>query len=257
MIIEDEDLEEFLNKDPNAAQFIKPLIGASEYIKNKKRWCLWLDGANPSDIKKCPKVMERIKLCKESRENSIAAGIRKFASTPMLFAQRTQPVDKDFIVIPRVSSQNRRYIPIGFIKAGTIVTDRVQIIPDANLYDFGILTSNVHMAWMRTTCMRMKSDYSYSKDVVYNNFPWPTPTDAQKEKIEQTAQAILDARALYPDCSLADLYDEVTMPPELRKAHQQNDKAVMQAYGFWGKHNTETECVAELMKMYQELTKEK
>lgn len=257
LIIEDEDLEEFLNKDPNAAQFIKPLIGASEYIKNKKRWCLWLDGANPSDIKKCPKVMERIKLCKESRENSIAAGIRKFASTPMLFAQRTQPVDKDFIVIPRVSSQNRRYIPIGFIKAGTIVTDRVQIIPDANLYDFGILTSNVHMAWMRTTCMRMKSDYSYSKDVVYNNFPWPTPTDAQKEKIEQTAQAILDARALYPDCSLADLYDEVTMPPELRKAHQQNDKAVMQAYGFWGKLNTETECVAELMKMYQELTKEK
>ena len=255
LIIEDEDLKEFLNKDPNAAQFIKPLIGASEYIKNKKRWCLWLDGANPSDIKKCPKVMERIKLCKESRESSIAAGIRKFAATPTLFAQRTQPVDKDFIVVPRVSSQNRRYIPIGFILAGTIVTDRVQIIPDANLYDFGILTSNVHMAWMRTTCMRMKSDYSYSKDVVYNNFPWPTPTEAQKAKIEQTAQAILDARALYPDCSLADLYDEVTMPPELRKAHQQNDKAVMQAYGFWGKLNTETECVAELMKMYQELTK--
>ena len=253
LIIEDEDLEDFLQKDPLAAKFIKPLIGASEYIKNKKRWCLWLDGANPGDIKKCPKVMERVKLCKESRESSIAAGIRKFAATPTLFAQRTQPVDKDFVVVPRVSSQSRRYIPIGFIKAGTIVTDRVQVIPDASLYDFGILTSNVHMAWMRTTCMRMKSDYSYSKDVVYNNFPWPTPNDAQKARIEQTAQAILDARALYPDCSLADLYDEVTMPPELRKAHQQNDKAVMQAYGFWGKLNTETECVAELMRMYQNL----
>ncbi|MBO5049916.1 MAG: class I SAM-dependent DNA methyltransferase [Oscillospiraceae bacterium] len=254
LIIEDEDIEDFLAKDPQAAQFIKPLIGASEYIKSKKRWCLWLDGANPSDIKKCPKVMERIKLCKESRESSIAAGIRKFAETPTLFAQRTQPVDKDFIVVPRVSSQNRRYIPLGFIQAGTIVTDRVQVIPDATLYDFGILTSNVHMAWMRTTCMRMKSDYSYSKDVVYNNFPWPTPTEAQKNQVEQTAQAILNARALYPDCSLADLYDEAVMPPELRKAHQQNDKAVMQAYGFWGKLNTETECVAELMKMYQELT---
>ena len=253
LIIEDEDLEDFLQKDPLAAKLIKPLIGASEYIKNKKRWCLWLDGANPGDIKKCPKVMERVKLCKESRESSIAAGIRKFAATPTLFAQRTQPVDKDFVVVPRVSSQSRRYIPIGFIKAGTIVTDRVQVIPDASLYDFGILTSNVHMAWMRTTCMRMKSDYSYSKDVVYNNFPWPTPNDAQKARIEQTAQAILDARALYPDCSLADLYDEVTMPPELRKAHQQNDKAVMQAYGFWGKLNTETECVAELMRMYQNL----
>lgn len=256
LIIEDADLDNFLKEDPKAVQFIKPLIGASEYIKNKKRWCLWLDGANPSEIKKCPKVMERVKLCKESRENSIAAGIRKFAATPTLFAQRTQPVDKDFIVVPRVSSQNRRYIPIGFIKAGTIVTDRVQVIPDANLYDFGILTSNVHMAWMRTTCMRMKSDYSYSKDVVYNNFPWPTPTVEQKARIQQTAQAILDARALYPDCSLADLYDEVTMPPELRKAHQANDKAVMQAYGFWGKLNTETACVAELMKMYQKLTEQ-
>ena len=253
LIIEDEDIEDFLAKDPQAAQFIKPLIGASEYIKNKKRWCLWLDGANPSDIKKCPKVMERIKLCKESRESSIAAGIRKFAETPTLFAQRTQPVDKDFIVVPRVSSQNRRYIPLGFILAGTIVTDRVRVIPDATLYDFGILTSNVHMAWMRTTCMRMKSDYSYSKDVVYNNFPWPTPTEEQKAKIEQTAQAILDARALYPDCSLADLYDEVTMPPELRKAHQQNDKAVMQAYGFDVKTMTESTCVAELMKLYQKL----
>lgn len=143
---------------------------------------------------------------------------------------------------------------MGFIKAGTIVTDRVQIIPDADLYDFGVIISNVHMAWTRVTCMRLKSDYSYSKDIVYNNFPWPNPTDAQKAKIEQTAQAILDARALYPDASLADLYDELTMPPELRKAHQQNDRAVMAAYGFPVKDFTESDCVAALMKMYQDLT---
>ena len=138
----------------------------------------------------------------------------------------------------------------------TIATNLVITIPDATLYHFGVLTSNVHMAWMRAVCGRLKSDYRYSKDVVYNNFPWPTPTDEQREKIEQTAQAILDARNLYPDCSLADLYDEAAMPPELRKAHQQNDKAVMQAYGFWGKLNTESACVAELMKMYQKLTEQ-
>ena len=158
-----------------------------------------------------------------------------------------------FVVIPAVSSERRKYIPIGFLDKETIATNLVITIPDATLYHFGVLTSNVHMAWMRAVCGRLKSDYRYSKDVVYNNFPWPTPTDEQREKIEQTAQAILDARNLYPDCSLADLYDEAAMPPELRKAHQQNDKAVMQAYGFWGKLNTESACVAELMKMYQKL----
>lgn len=252
LIIEDEDLNDFISRDPNSKKFIYPLLGASEYIKGKKRWCLWLVGASPDEIKKCPLILERVRKCKEVRENSVAAGIRKFAATPTLFAQRTQPADKDFIIVPRVSSQARRYVPIGFIKAGTIVTDRVQIIPDASLYDLGIIISNVHMAWMRTTCMRLKSDYSYSKDIVYNNFPWPEPTDAQKEKIEQTAQDILDARALYPDSSLADLYDEVLMPPELRKAHQNNDRAVMQAYGFDIKTTTESKCVAELMRLYKQ-----
>lgn len=257
LIIEDEDIAEFIQKDPESKKYIYPLLGASEFIKNKKRWCLWLTSITPSELKKCPMIMERVKKCKEMRENSIAAGIRKFADTPTLFAQRTQPIDKNFIIVPRVSSQSRKYVPIGFIKAGTIVTDRVQIIPDASLYDFGVITSNVHMAWMRITCMRLKSDYSYSKDIVYNNFPWPTPTDAQKAKIERTAQGILDARALYPDSSLADLYDELTMPPKLRKAHRDNDRAVMEAYGFWGKLNSEAACVAELMKMYQQLTAEK
>ena len=255
LIIEDSDYEEFIRKDPGSISYIKPLLGAAEYINNKKRWCIWLDGVSPFEIKKCPMVYERVRLCKQSREQSIAEGIRKFALTPSLFAQRTQPVDKDFIIIPRVSSQTRQYIPMGFIKSGTIVTDRVQIIPDANLFDFGIIISSVHMAWMRVTCMRLKSDYSYSKDVVYNNFPWPTDlADAQKSKIEQTAQGILDARALFPDSSLADLYDEVAMPPELRKAHHATDAAVLEAYGF-PKDATESDIVARLFKMYQELTK--
>lgn len=257
LIIEDDELDDFLKKDPESKKFIKPLLGAAEYIKGGKRWCLWLVGANPSELKKCPMVLKRIEQCKAARESSIAEGIRKFAATPTLFAQRTQPTDKDFIIVPRVSSQNRRYVPMGFIKAGTIVTDLVQIVPEASLYDFGVMISNVHMAWMRVVCGRMKSDYRYIKDVVYNNFPWPTPTDAQKARIEQTAQAILDARALYPDSSLADLYDEVTMPPELRKAHQQNDRAVMDAYGFTKgteARTSESACVAELMKLYQKLT---
>lgn len=256
LIIEDEELSDFLASDPKAEKYIHPLLGAAEYIKGKKRWCLWLVGAKPEEVKQCPLVMERIKKCKEVRENSIAAGIRKFAEIPSLFAQRTQPVDKDFIIVPRVSSQTRRYVPMGFIKAGTIVTDRVQIIPDASLYDFGIIISNIHMAWMRVTCMRLKSDYSYSKDIVYNNFPWPTPTEQQKQKIEQTAQKILDARALFPDSSLADLYDPLTMPLELRRAHTENDKAVMLAYSFSTKM-TESECISEVMKLYQKLVEEK
>jgi len=257
LIIEDEDYLPFITKEPQAQIFIKPFLGAVEYLHGKKRWCLWLKDASPKDLRNCPQIMERIKGCKETRESSIAAGIRKFAATPTLFAQITQPAGVDYIIVPRVSSERRKYVPIGFMTAETIVSDAVQIVPDATLYEFGVMTSNVHMAWMRAVCGRLKSDYRYSKDVVYNNFPWPTPTDDQKAAIEKTAQAILDARALYPDCSLADLYDEVAMPPELRKAHQENDKAVMRAYGFWGKLNTESECVAELMKMYQKLTEGK
>ena len=260
LIIEDDEIQEFLMREPQAKKYIHPLLGAAEYIRGKKRWCLWLVGAKPEELKKCPLVMERIKKCKEVRENSIAAGIRKFAETPTLFAQRTQPMDKDFIIVPRHSSATRRYVPFGFIRAGVVVNDAVQIIPSASLYLFGVIISNVHMAWMRMVCGRIKSDYRYSKEVVYNNFPWPTPTEQQKQKIEQTAQAILDARALYPGSSLADLYDELTMPPELRKAHHQNDMAVMQAYGFTkgsDAYKSEAACVAELMKLYQKLVEEK
>ena len=255
LIIEDEDYNNFINRDPAAVQFIRPLLGAVEFLHNKKRWCLWLKGASPSELKKCPLVMERIEKCKENRENSKAAGIRKFAKTPSLFAQITQPDDKDYILIPRVSSERRRYVPMDFLTSKTIVSDAVQIVPDATIYEFGILTSNVHMAWMRAVCGRLKSDYRYSKDIVYNNFVWPEPTEAQKAKIEQTAQGILDARALYPDSSLADLYDPLTMPIELRRAHVANDKAVMAAYGFSVKM-TEADCVAALMKLYQQKVEE-
>ena len=257
LIIEADEYEEFIAKDPNAKKFIRPLLGASEYLHNKKRWCLWLKGASPNELKSCPMVMERIRRCKETREKSIAAGIRKFAQTPTLFAQITQPDGVNYIIIPRHSSETRRYIPFGFVSPQVIVNDAVQIIPNARLFHLGVLVSNVHMAWIRAVCGRIKSDYRYSKDIVYNNFPWPMPTEEQRAKIEETAQAILDARALYPDSSLADLYDETTMPPELRKAHQQNDKAVMRAYGFDVKTTTETTCVAELMKRYQALTESK
>ncbi len=252
LIIEADDYEAFVKAEPSATKFIKKLVGSVEFINGKDRWCLWLVGASPAEIRRMPEVMKRIENCRQDRLASPDEGRRKLADRPMLFRETKNP--DTFIVVPAVSSERRRYVPMGFLDSNTIATNLVTIIPDAELYHFGILISNVHMAWMRTVCGRLKSDYRYSKDIVYNNFPWPTPTDVQKANIEKTAQAILDARALYPDCSLADLYDEVTMPPELRKAHQQNDKAVMQAYGFWGSVKTESDCVAELMKMYQEIT---
>ena len=251
LIIEEVEYKKFIEKEPNAKKYIKRLVGAKEFINGNPRWCLWLVGVSPSELKKMPLVLDRIQRVKEMRENSPDEGARKLALTPTQFRETYNP--KTAIVIPCHSSENRKYVPIGFIDDTVIVTNAVLFIPDGNIYEFGIMTSNVHMAWMRSICGRIKSDYRYSKDVVYNNFPWPEPTEAQRAKIEQTAQAILDARALYPDCSLADLYDETTMPPELRKAHQQNDKAVMQAYGFDVKTTTEASCVAELMKMYQAL----
>ena len=234
-----------------AKQYIKKLVGAREFINNIDRYCLWLVDVSPSELRKMPYVMERIEKVKKFRESSNDKGTQRLALTPMLFRETNNP--KTAILVPSHSSENRKYIPLGFIDDSVITTNATLIIPNASLYNFGVLISNVHMAWVRAICGRIKSDYRYSKDIVYNNFPWCNPTAEQKKKIEETAQAILDARALYPDCSLADLYDEVAMPPELRKAHQANDKAVMQAYGFWGKLNTESACVAELMKMYQSI----
>jgi len=255
LIIEDADYAEFVQKEPNAIPYIKKLIGAVEFINNKKRWCLWLVGISPAELRKMPLVLQRVEACKKDRENAPDAGRRKLAERPTQFREINNP--DTFIVVPAVSSERRRYVPIGFLNKDTIATNLVITIPNANLYHFGVLTSNVHMAWMRAVCGRLKSDYRYSKDVVYNNFPWPNPTDQQKAKIEQTAQAILDARRLYPESSLADLYNEVSMPPELRKAHQNNDRAVMQSYGFKVGDMTESMCVAELMRMYQMLTERK
>ena len=276
LIFTKEEKDEFLKREPKARRWMHTLIGGAELINNKPllndklRYTLWLDGISPDELRRMPAVLERIAACKEARLKSPAAAIRKFAETPHLYAQRTQPnipkldeygvplyedgVKHFNLLVPEVSSERRRYVPMGYIANEVVTNNLVKLIPDASIYHFGILVSNVHMAWMRAVCGRLKSDYRYSKDVVYNNFPWPSITDAQKERIEKTAQAILDARSLYPKASLADLYDELTMPMELRRAHQENDRAVMAAYGFDLKM-TESQCVAELFKLYQGMVK--
>ena len=251
-----EERDDILKKEPQIEKYIKRIYGSVEYINNKERYCLWLVGASPVDLRSSNFIHNRIENVRQFRLASSKKATQDSAAFSNVFQEVRQP-NVDYIIVPRVSSENRRYVPMGFMSPEIIVNDSVQIIPDATLYHFGILESNVHMAWMRAVCGRLKSDYRYSKDIVYNNFPWPNPTEEQKAKIGQTAQAILDARAKYPDSSLADLYDEITMPVELRKAHQDNDRAVMQAYGFNVKTMTESQCVAELFKMYQELTKEK
>lgn len=245
-----EQKEEICKKYPNSNQLFKNIVGAEEFINNKERYCIWLKNVEPSVYKNNPIIMSAIKNVKELRENSNREATRKLAITPYLFGEIRQP-ETDYLMIPRVSSEKRRYIPIGFLNKDHIATDATQIVSNATLYNFGVLTSNVHMAWMRTVAGRLEMRYRYSAKIVYNNFPWCNPTEKQKEKIERTAQGILDARALYPNSSLADLYDELTMPKELRKAHQENDKAVMEAYGFDWKNMTEFNCVAELMKIYK------
>ena len=242
----------FIKSEPKAEKYIKRFYGAKEYLHNEERWCLWLLNVSPSELKTMPMVLERVKNIREFRSKSTKAATRKYADYSTRFMEIRQPTS-DYILVPSHSSENRKYIPIGFVSSEIIAGNANLVIPHATIYEFGVLHSNVHMAWVRMVCGRIKSDYRYSNTIVYNNFPWCNPTPEQKARIEQTAQAILDARAKYPDSSLADLYDETTMPPELRKAHQANDKAVMQAYGFPLKM-TESECVAELMRMYQKLT---
>lgn len=248
------EMEEFIRKEPAAKKYFKPWYGSQEFINRSPRYCLWLGDCPPNELRKMPESMKRVEAVRQVRLASKSPGTVKLAERPTRFHVENMPKGT-YVVIPEVSSERRRYVPMGFMTPDILCSNLVKIIPNATLYHFGILTSNVHMAWMRAVCGRLKSDYRYSKDVVYNNFPWPQPTDAQKAKIEQTAQSILDARAIFPNCSLADLYDELAMPSELRKAHQDNDRAVMQAYGFSIKTMTESSCVATLMKLYQELTK--
>ena len=252
LILSQEERDNLISKFPQAEKLIRQFVGSNEFINNKKRYCLWLKGVSPNEYRNIPDIMNRLRSVAEIRRATKTVAVQAQAETPMLFSQIRQP-DSNYLAVPEVSSEKRKYIPIGFMSKSIIASNKLFIIPNADFLMFGILTSNVHMAWMRAVAGRLEMRYSYSPSV-YNNFPWPAPDDAQRAKIEQTAQAILDARALYPDCSLADLYDEVSMPPELRKAHQENDKAVMRAYGFDIKTTTEASCVAALMKMYQKLT---
>lgn len=253
-LFEKEEMEDFIKKEPSSKKYFRPLYGSREFINQKPRYCLWLGECTPAELKAMPHCMERVKAVREYRLASPSPGTVKLADKPTRFHVENMPSGR-YIVIPQVSSERRRYIPMGYMDNSVLCSDKVRILPNGNLYEFGILESNVHMAWVRATCCRLKSDYSYTVNDVYNNFIWPTPTEQQKAKIEQTAKAILDARALYPDSSLADLYDDLTMPPELRKAHQANDRAVMDAYGFikgTAARTSESACVAELMKLYQQ-----
>lgn len=255
LILSEKEKENLLKSDSSIEDCVRRYIGARDFLNNNEiRYCLWLKNTPPSVYRRNKEIQDRLQKVREFRKNSTAAPTRKFAEKPYQFFSTPQ-TDETYLIIPRHSSENRKYIPIGFMMPDVIASDSCSIVCGANLYHFGILTSNVHMAWMRVVCGRIKSDYRYSGNIVYNNFPWCNPTDKQKATIEKTAQGILDARALYPDCSLADLYDETTMPPELRKAHQLNDLAVMQAYGF-DRKMTESECVATLMRMYQALTEQ-
>ena len=249
----EEEMLDFIAKEPQSRQYFHPWYGAQEFIHQKPRYCLWLGDCSPAEIRKMPHCMKRVENVRNFRLASKRASTLKLADRPTRFQVENMP-EGNYIIIPRVSSEKRRYIPMGFLEPSEFSSDAVHIIPNATLYHFGVLQSNVHMAWIRTVCGRLKSDYRYSKDVVYNNFPWPDADEAAQKRIEQSAQAILDARALYPDSSLADLYDPVLMPAELREAHRQNDSAVMAAYGFSQKI-TESECVAALFALFSHHTK--
>ncbi len=257
LVMTKEEKNELLLIEPQAEKYIRKYYMGVDLLKGKSRYVLWLVNAEPGELKRMPAVMKRVENVRQMRENSANVSTRKAALTPTLFQTICQP-EGVYLAFPRVSSQRRRYIPIAFLDENSICGDKLIIIPHANMYVFGVIMSNIHNAWMRIVAGRLKSDFSYSSGV-YNNFPWPAPTDAQRARIEQTAQSILDARALYPNSCLADLYDELTMPPELIKAHQANDRAVMAAYGFTKgtpEFSSESACVASLMRMYQELTSE-
>lgn len=252
LTLTEEEKDTLLKKEAQAEPCLRFYMMGKDFIDRKPRYCLWLKGIDPSIIRKCPEVLRRIENVRTFRLASNRTSTIKAAENPMLFGAPFE-CSSDYVAIPKVSSENRHYIPMDYLSKDIIPGDKLFTMQEASLYHFGIMESNVHMAWMRAICGRLKSDYSYSNTIVYNNFPWPTPSEEQKAKIEQTAQAILDARALYPDSSLADLYDELTMPIELRKAHQANDVAVMAAYGF-PKTYTESDIVAALMKKYKDLT---
>lgn len=248
-----EEMEAFLKSEPMAKKYFHEWYGAKEFIHNQPRYCLWLGDCSPHELMQMPLCRKRVESVRQYRLHRTSAPTRKLAEKPTRFHVENFPKGS-YIVIPQVSSQRRRYIPMGYMHKGVICSDKVRIMENGTLYHFGVLESNVHMAWMRVISCRLKSDYSYTVNDVYNCFPWPTPTESQKKRIEQTAQAILDVRAKYPDSSLADLYDPTTMPYDLLEAHRNNDRAVMAAYGFSTKL-TESECEAKLFELYSKLAK--
>jgi hypothetical protein len=250
LILSDSEKELFLVSEPAAAPYVLPLLSAKEFLQGMRRWCIWLENAEPNVLRSMPLVMQRIEAVKKFRLASKAESTRKFASTPALFRDRNRP--DSFILVPRHTSENRAYIPMGFFDSGSIASDSCMIIPDGGTYHFGMLMSQMHMAWVAQVCGRLESRYRYSKDLVYNNYPWPKePNAAQVKDVEEKAQAVLDARAKYPTSSLADLYDPLTMPPDLMKAHQALDKAVDKCYRAKG-FSTETERVEFLFGLYGE-----
>jgi hypothetical protein len=251
LILNSSEKQELVDKDPASEKWIRPFMMGHDFLHNTERYCLWLEGITPKELKDMPLVMARVDKTRLARAKSKRAATRELSNTPTLFGEIRQP-DKNYIAFPAVSSERREYIPIGYLNKDVIAGNKLFVIPDAKLYHFGIITSSVHMAWIRTVAGRLKSDYNYSAGIVYNNFPWPEPTDKQKEDIEKAAQAVLETRALFPDSSLAELYDPLTMPPELVKAHNNLDRAVMAAYGMKGM-KSETEIVSLLMERYQQL----
>lgn len=247
--------EELVKRDQSIEQFLRPFIGAQEMLHSIKRWCVWLKDVPLSSYSKNNIIREKVERVQKWRFASNRKNTVLLADTPTLFAEIRQPETK-YLAVPTVCSEKRRYIPMAYLSPEVIASNQVYIVPDATLFHFGVMQSNVHMAWMRAVCGRLETRYRYSNSVVYNNFPWPKPTEDQMLYIEKTAQTILDVRKQFSDDCLADLYDPVFMPVELRRAHQENDRAVMAAYGFNVKTMTESQCVAELFKLYKQLTKQ-
>jgi hypothetical protein len=253
LILSVEEYNDFLQSEPNADKFVRNYIGGDELINGTKRYCLWLQDIASGELWKSKFVTTRVNLCREFREKSNRPQTKALADTPHLFGEIRQP-NTDMLVVPKVSSENRRYIPIAFVTSNAIVNGSALIIPGASLYHFGVLTSNIHSAWMRAVCGRMKSDYQYSGGIVYNNFPWCLSAEAQKQTIEAAAEGILAAREKHQENTLADLYDPNFMPKDLLMAHRNLDKAVMLAYGFKPGATDEAACVAGLMEMYRAMT---
>jgi len=255
LLLSEEEYRDILAEEPSVQKYVKRFSMGEEFLHNIPRYCLWLVNADPGEIKKMPRVMERVERVRKMRIASKRRKTQELARTPTLFERTNHP--EQYLVLPKVSSERRDYIPIGYLDSNTIVGDTLFYVPNASLYHFGVMCSSVHMAWVRAVCGRLEMRYRYSRDIVYNNFPWPDATDERKATIEQHAQAVLNARSRFPDSSLADLYDPLTMPACLLKAHQALDRAVMKLYGFSSRFVTEAQVVAALMELYQAIVKSK